>query len=147
MSLKSVHKKTEETKKEHKTEVDFSKMPKEDFSKADFQVYWKKYIDILTKQGDKILPSILSASEPILKDTRINLTYPNAMMLAEVKKNQVHVLNYLRRKLNNYQISFNLILNESEEKKYAYTPEEKYHKLRELNPLIDELRKTFHLDL
>ena len=147
MSLKSVHKKTEETKKEQKVEVDLTKMPKEDFSQADFQVYWKKYIDILTKQGDKILPSILSASEPILKDTQINLTYPNAMMLAELKKNQVHVLNYLRRKLNNYQISFNLILNESEEKKYAYTPEEKYHKLRELNPLIDELRKTFHLDL
>ena len=122
-------------------------MPKEDFSQADFYVYWKKYIDILTKQGDKILPSILSASEPVLKDAQIGLTYPNAMMLAEVKKNQVHILNYLRRKLNNYQISFNLILNESEEKKYAYTPEEKYHKLRELNPLIDELRKTFHLDL
>jgi len=147
LSLNSVHKRTEEIKKEQDSEIDTSKLPQEEFSQADFYVHWKKYIDILNKQGDKILPSILSASEPVLKDTLITLTYPNAMMVSEVKKQQTHVLNYLREKLKNYQISFNLVLDEKEEKSYAYTPEEKYNKLRELNPLIDELRKTLFLDL
>lgn len=147
LSLNSVHKKAEEVKNEKDTQVDSSNLPKEPFSQSDFYVYWKKYINILSKQGDKILPSILNASEPVLKETIITLTYPNAMMVSEVKKQQTHVLNYLRNKLKNYEISFNLVLNESKEKSYAYTPEEKYNKLRELNPLLDELRKKLYLDL
>lgn len=147
LSLNSIHKKSEATKKEQDSKVDTSNLPKEPFTHADFYVHWKKYISILSKQGNKILPSILSASEPVLKDTVITLTYPNAMMVSEVKKQQTHVLNYLRDKLRNYQISFNLVLDEKEEKSYAYTPEEKYNKLRELNPLIDELRKKLYLDL
>ena len=34
-----------------------------------------------------------------------------------------------------------------EEKKYIYTPEEKYNRLREINPHIDDLRKELDLDL
>jgi DNA polymerase-3 subunit gamma/tau len=31
--------------------------------------------------------------------------------------------------------------------KYAFTPEEKYEKIREKNPAVDLLRRTFDLDL
>jgi DNA polymerase-3 subunit gamma/tau len=40
-----------------------------------------------------------------------------------------------------------LTLNEAVEKKFAYTPQEKYHKLKEMNPLLEKLRQTFELDL
>lgn len=94
-----------------------------------------------------MLASILNSSEPNLKETTVDLIYPNAMMLEEVKKNQIHVLNYLREKLKNYQLGFNLILDEKQEKRYAYTPEEKYQKLKEINPMIEEMRKVLFLDL
>ena len=42
---------------------------------------------------------------------------------------------------------FYLIINEAVEKKYAFTPEDKYAKLQEKNPLIDLLRATFDLDI
>jgi DNA polymerase-3 subunit gamma/tau len=146
LSFKNLHKKTSEKSNKEK-QIDTSKLPKEEFSFADFFVYWKKYIDILNKQGDKMLVSILNSSEPVLKDVVVELTYPNKMMLEEVKKHQTYILNYLRDKLQNYDLSLQLILNESDEKKYAYTPQEKYARLREINPLIDELRKKLHLDL
>ena len=94
-----------------------------------------------------MLASILNSSQPVLKNTQASVTYPNEMMLKEVQKNQKHILNYLRNKLENHQISLNLILNESDEKKYIYTPEEKYTKLQEITPLLNELRKKFYLDL
>jgi len=94
-----------------------------------------------------MLASILNSSEPVLKETTVSLTYPNSMMLEEVKRNQTHVLNYLRGKLKNYQLGFNLILDETQEKKFAYTPEEKYQKLREMNPMIEEMRKMLFLDI
>lgn len=147
LSLNSLHKKAVANKKDSESEVDISKLPVEAFTQADLYVFWKKYIAILNKQGDKMLASILSSSEPVLKENLVHLTYPNAMMLEEVKNNKSHVLNYLRNKLKNHQILFELILNEEAEKKYAYTPEEKYNKLREINPIVDDFRKAFHLDL
>lgn len=94
-----------------------------------------------------MLASILNSSEPILKETTVDLIYPNSMMLEEVKKNQIVVLNYLRGKLKNYQLKFNLILDEKQEKRFAYTPHEKYQKLKELNPMIEEMRKVLFLDI
>lgn len=94
-----------------------------------------------------MLASILNSSEPVLKDSIVDLVYPNSMMLEEVKKNQLVVLNYLRGKLKNYQIKFNLILDEKQEKRFAYTPHEKYEKLREMNPMIEEMRKVLFLDI
>jgi DNA polymerase III subunit gamma/tau len=38
-------------------------------------------------------------------------------------------------------------LDESISKKFAYTPQEKFNKLKEKNPLIEKLRQTFELDL
>lgn len=147
LSINSIHKKSEETKNNPEKEIDTSKLPKEIYTDAEFYVFWKKYIDILNKQGDKMLASILASSDPVLQENLVHLTYPNAMMLEEVKQNKRHILNYIRKKLNNHQISFRLILNEEDEKKFVYTPEEKYNKLREINPFIDDFRKAFHLDL
>lgn len=145
--MNSIHKKAEETKNNLEKKVDLSQMPKEAFSKAEFYVYWKKYIAILNKQGDKMLASILQSCDPDIDGNLIHLTFPNNVMLEEVRINKGHVLNFLRKKLNNYQILFDLILNEKDEKKFVYTPEERYNKLREINPMFDEFRKTFYLDL
>ncbi len=93
------------------------------------------------------MASNLNLSKPVLKGTVIHLTYPNQMILDEVRKNQTYILNYLRNKLQNHQIVLKLILDEAIEKKYAYTSEEKYQKLQEMNPLLDELRKTLFLGI
>jgi DNA polymerase-3 subunit gamma/tau len=57
------------------------------------------------------------------------------------------LLQYLRKALNNFSISLDIIVNETLEKKYAYTPEDKYEKLVEKNKHIELLRKIFELDL
>ena len=38
-------------------------------------------------------------------------------------------------------------MTEEETKKYAYTPEEKYQKLKEKNKAIELFKRTFDLDL
>ncbi len=94
-----------------------------------------------------MLAGILSAINYTLDNETVILTFPNSMMLEEVKKNQTSVLNFLRDKLQNYHLKFELHLDEKIEKKFVYTPQEKYEKLREKNPLIEELRKKLHLDI
>ena len=68
-------------------------------------------------------------------------------MQEQLKKSKPKLLKFLREKLNNYGIKINIILNETIEKKFAYTPQEKFNKLKEKNPLLDKLRITFELDM
>jgi len=55
-------------------------------------------------------------------------------------------MSFLRKRLNNYDIALDITVNEEMEKKYAYTPQEKYSKLIEKNANLELLKKTFDLD-
>lgn len=128
-------------------ELKTENLPQTPFTQAEFFVFWKKYIEILDKQGEKMLAAIINATQPEVIEHHIKLTFPNAMMLEEVRKNQVGMLNYVKKNLQHYGITFDYILNEAEEKNFIYTPQEKYQKLVEINPLMAEFRKIFDLDL
>ena len=84
---------------------------------------------------------------PTLKDTTIHLEFPNATNKIEVERQQYDLLSFLRKQLNNYDIVLDIKVNEEKEKLFAYTPEEKYDKLKEKNPKIELLKKLFELDV
>jgi len=65
----------------------------------------------------------------------------------QLKLGKPKLLKFLRESLNNYSITINVTVNETVEKKFAYTPQEKYNKLKEKNPHIEKLKDTFQLDL
>ncbi|WP_299053329.1 DNA polymerase III subunit gamma/tau [uncultured Polaribacter sp.] len=146
LSLKSIHQKKEE--KKITSEENFDNHPKDIFTEQTLQDYWKKYIAILNEKGERSMASIVGTDVPLLKDNfKITFTVPNKLMKDQFKKGRPKILNYLRKELNNYGISIEVILNETVEKKFAYTPQEKYNKLKEKNPLLDKLKHSFELDL
>ena len=94
------------------------------------------------------MASIVGTDVPVLADSfKIQFTLPNKLMQDQFKKGRPKLLKFLREKLNNYGISIESKVNETIEKKFAYTPQEKYNKLKEMNPLLEKLRQTFELDL
>jgi DNA polymerase-3 subunit gamma/tau len=102
----------------------------------------------IDEKGQKILSSNLSTDIPkILKGDTIWIELPNDTMKKEVEREQHKLLDHLRSNLNNHRINLKITVNEEAAKKYAFTPEEKYQKLREKNPAIDLLRQEFDLDL
>ena len=99
-------------------------------------------------KGQKILASNLNTDIPKLKeDFKIHIELPNGTMKKEIEREQFELMEYLRAKLNNHFIQLIISVNEATAKKFAFTPEEKYEKLREKNPVIDLLRTEFDLDL
>ena len=56
-------------------------------------------------------------------------------------------LKFLREKTNNFSLQLDILLNETIQKKFAYTPLEKYTKLLEKNEDIALLKSTFNLDM
>ena len=49
--------------------------------------------------------------------------------------------------LNNFEIRLEISVNETMEKKYAYSTEEKFAKLLEKNKALETLKQTFNLDV
>lgn len=108
---------------------------------------WNEFVAILHKDGKHNLASILSIDIPKVKGTVVHLEYPNATNKIELERNQYDLMLYIRKKLSNYDISLSITVNEEREKQYAYTTLEKFEKLKEKNPNIGILRKTFDLDI
>ena len=128
--------------------IDERKLPKEAFTEEDLQKHWDDFVKKIDANGRKILASNLSSDIPKLKDeTTIWIELPNGTMKKEIEREKYDLMEHLRTKLNNHFIKLKITVNEEVAKKFAFTPEEKYQKLREKNPAIDILRKTFDLDL
>lgn len=146
LSLKSIYEKKEE--KKTTLEENFDNHPKTNFTEKELQLFWKEYTNLLNKKGERSMASIVGTDSPKLGENfKISFTVPNKIMQEQFKKGRPKLLNFLREKLDNYGIDIETVLNETVEKKFAYTPQEKFNKLKEKNPLLEKLRQTFELDL
>ena len=146
LSLKSIHHKKEQQKKP--IEINYENHPKDSFSEKDLQKTWSEYQKLLIKKGEKSIASILAAADPkLLENFNVQFTLPNKLMKAQLKIGKPKLLKFLREALNNFSITITVIVNETIEKKFAYTPQEKYNKLLEKNSSLKSLKDTFQLDL
>ena len=110
-------------------------------------VFWNQFVKVLQHEGKYNLASILSIDKPKVKGTKIHLEFPNSTNKIELERQQYDLLSFLRKSLNNFDISLSITVNEEMEKQYVYSAKEKFEKLKEKNPHIDTLRKTFGLDI
>ncbi len=147
LSLKSLQEKRE-VKEVNDEEENFDNHPRTPFNEEQLKESWKKYYFKLQELGEKNIASILLAGQPSLKENfGISVTLPNKLMKSQLEKGRPALLKFLREKLNNYGIVITIDVNETVEKKFAYTPQEKYEKLKEKNPLLEKLKNTFGLDI
>jgi len=146
LSLKSIHQKKEI--KKTNVEENFENHPKDTFTEEKLQSLWAAYVVLLQEKGQRSMASIVATDVPKLsKNFKILFTVPNKLMQDQFHKGRPKLLGFLREKLNNYAIDIIVNLNETVEKKFAYTNQEKFDKLKEKNPLLEKLRQTFELDL
>ncbi len=147
LSLSSIKKKKEHEENKEEKVIDPQNLPKEDFTEEQMQAGWIEYGKMQDKKGERIIGSMFAMNIPTLDKTTICLELPNQSMKLDLEAAQSGLLQFLYKKLSNYSIDLKITVNEEASKKYAFTPQDKYEKLREKNPLIDKLRADFDLDL
>ncbi len=147
LSLKSIQKKQQLKKEQVAKQPDQENLPSEDFSEEAMISAWNEYTAKVENDGKYNLLSHLTMGVPKLDGSLIHLEFPNSTIKLEVERAKYELLGYLREKLQNYDIDLSIEVNETAVKRYAYTPREKYEKLKEKNPLLDNLRKEFDLDI
>ena len=147
LSLSSIRAKKEHLIKQMDVVVEEENLPTEKFDPDDLIAHWHKFTDLLIKQGKHNLASILSMDTPRVEGTTLHLVYPNETNKVELERQQYDLMNYLRKSVSNYNLSLSITINEVLEKQYAYTTADKFEKLKEKNPNLELLRKTFDLDV
>tara|TARA_R110002126_G_scaffold286314_2_gene437916 strand:+ start:13188 stop:14876 length:1689 start_codon:yes stop_codon:yes gene_type:complete len=145
LSLKSIHHKKEV--KKTTVEENFDNHPKDTFTQEKLQSLWASYVVLLQQKGQSSMASIVATDVPKLDENfKILFAVPNKLMQDQFYKGRPKLLGFLREKLNNFGIDIIVNLNETIEKKFAYTNQEKFNKLKEKNPFLEKLRQAFELD-
>ncbi|WP_392420316.1 DNA polymerase III subunit gamma/tau [Capnocytophaga canis] len=146
-SIKSVVVKQEVLRNFKEEEIDEASLPREKFTEKEFFDSFNAYVETLKAQGERIQASTLEMGEPTLHGTVLDLQVPNKTIRDEVHREEAKLLGFLRKSLSNYDISLNIIENEEIIHKIRVTPDEKFARLVELNPLLQDFKRTLDLKL
>lgn len=122
-------------------------LPSESFTETDMLLHWNKYAQKLGDKGFKIMESLLLINDPVLNGKKITLELPNEGSKIDFETEMHGLLGYLKGHLHNHDISIEVTVNESVENKFAFTSQDKFNRLNEINPSLEILRKTFDLDI
>jgi hypothetical protein len=146
LSLKSIRAK-KELEQQGKSQVkDDVHLPTEAFNQTDLLLQWTKYAQRLSDKGQKIMESLMLLSDPKLEGTTVVHELPNESAKADFESGKQDLVGYLRGKLHNHDIDIKTVVNESIDSRKAFTPQDRYNRLHEINPSLELLRKTFDLD-
>jgi hypothetical protein len=146
LSLKSIRAKKEleqVTKANVKEELH---LPTEAFNETDLLLQWTKYAQRLSDKGHKIMESLMLINDPKLQGTTIIHELPNESAKIDFESGKHELIGYLRGKLHNHDIDIQIRVNESIDSRKAFTPQDRFNRLNEINPSLELLRKTFDLD-
>lgn len=85
---------------------------------------------------------------PVLKENyQFEVLVHNPAQKDELAGCCIDLLNVLRNQLTNSYIQMLIRIDETNEKKLAYTSTEKYEHLNTINPLLDKLKDEFDLTI
>ncbi|MDR0348925.1 MAG: hypothetical protein LBH90_05460 [Tannerella sp.] len=114
------------------------------FHQEDLTRCWNDYAEKLEKQAH--LKNTMLNCLPVLLDTyQFEVVVHNPVQQDELANCCVDLLHVLRTELNNSSIQMLIRIDETNEKKQAYTSAEKYEHLHSINPLLSRLKDEFDL--
>jgi len=122
-------------------------LPREPFNETDMLLQWNKFAKRLSDSGQKIMSTYMQINDPVLDGVTIKLELPNEGSKIDFDAAKHELLGYLRGMLHNHDITIDVHVNEVITSKHAFTPIEKFEKLKSINPALESLRKMFDLDI
>jgi hypothetical protein len=109
---------------------------------------WDAYAQIIKKAERDSLYSTLSNRKPeILDDHKLLVKCDNLVQMTELQESRSEFLVFLREKLQNFAIQFELVVEEQAQSTQLYTDTEKVKAMMEKNNVLADLMKKFDLDV
>ena len=120
----------------------------ETIGQESLETAWKALSSQLEADGEYNLAALLNLDSPRLKNkVEIHLNFPNKTNKLELENEKGKIIGALADALKNDLLQFVIHVSQEEQQNYVYTPRDKYEQLVKINPLVDDIRKEFDLDL
>ena len=122
---------------------------KDSFDHETLLKYWKMYTDQAKADGKSQISTILNMNIPtILDNYQIELLIENPSQEEFFQEERTELVSFLRKSLRNYTLNVHVKFDENVKSgEVAYTNKEKYQKMVEKNPGLDDFRKQLGLEL
>ncbi len=138
----------QEQKEKPAIRSDSPRDPADPFDQERFQYYWDLYCDKLREEQKWNLLNTLNKHKPKLEaGFRVRFEVENNIQYNEIEKEKPELMEFLRTRLNNFQIQLEAVVLEHEQVKQLYTPQEKFRHMGGKNPALLDLRKRLDLDV
>jgi DNA polymerase-3 subunit gamma/tau len=140
-SVKSEVKKTEEVPESPLTTS---------FSQADLESVWSEYSDRLEREGRLSLHASFIKRQPLLKENfLVFFLLDNQSLEKDMNDIKTELMFFLRKKLNNNQVQLSTAIDKTgmDTAKVPYTSKEKFEHMAAKNPVLNELKKQFDLEI
>lgn len=128
--------------------VDPANLPADMVTQENLMEAWLEFAHKEKAAGKPQLYITLTHRKPsLLPDNIIELEIVNLSQENLINEEKQLMMDYLRSKLNNYQLQLKTKLVEAPVEETVYTSKEKYQKMVEKNPSLEEMRKQLGLEL
>ncbi len=108
---------------------------------------WNLYAKELEKKGKDNFSSLLTLNKPrVSEETNIIYNVPTKSSKKELFEIKDDLTSFLKLNLKNDFLELKFEINNAAHKEYFLTPKEKYEKLKEINPVIENLKNDLKLD-
>ncbi|MBN8701909.1 MAG: DNA polymerase III subunit gamma/tau [Bacteroidetes bacterium] len=138
-----------DTKQEVETkEPSTQNLPTTNFTEEQMQAAWADFTKIQQQSGKVNLYTTLASQKPLLKENyQLEFSVENKVQEDVLDEIRLDLLEFLRKKLNNYSLSLQVVVKRDLSEKKAYTSSDRFKKMAEKNPLINKLKQQFDLEV
>lgn len=147
LSLSSIRAKRELEATLQKKVVNLDDLPTEPFTPEEFMAEWNAYAEKLSKSGLMLMYSLMGMVKPEIDGHIVRFELPNEGSKLSFDENKYDLVNFIRKKLSNYDIEIHITVNEEITIKKIFDPRDKLKYMHELNPKLELLFRTFDLEL
>lgn len=128
--------------------VNAGDLPRNAFTAQQLETKWEEYANKVKAEKKLQLFTTLTMNRPeILEGDKIELVIHNQAQDNLMTEEKASLMDYLRKELQNFHLQLNTRLVEEAGTKEAYTIREKYQKMVEKNPDLEEFRRQLGLEL
>ena len=122
--------------------------PRDAFGEPQLKDSINKFTQELRNEGKTVLVGCLQASKiNLLQDYAVEIVVHNNVQSQQLDEIRPVLLNHLRSSLNNWGITLNCRVDESERANESLLPHDQLRKMEEKNPVLARLRQQFDLDV
>lgn len=121
--------------------------PRNDFTNEEFLTAWNELKKRYQKQNATIFTALNTYEPLVAEKNQIIIKTDNIVQKQGLFEQKQVILSFLREKLKNYSIDFQVKINEKPKQVKAYMPSDKYQKMLMKKPEIGKLKDGLDLEI